>query len=149
MEKQKMNEVQFVIPGQPVAKGRPKVDSRGKFARVYTPEKTANYEGLVAHSAQAAMNGRKLFSGPVAVELDIRVSIPASWSGKRKSMAQRGEVAATKKPDADNVEKAVFDGMNGVVWVDDVQVVQVSKRKRYADVPGVVVIVRELDLLPA
>jgi len=27
-----------------------------------------------------------------------------------------------------------------------VQVVQVSKRKRYADVPGVVVIVRELDL---
>lgn len=149
MEKQKMNEVQFVIPGQPIAKGRPKVDSRGKFARVYTPEKTANYEGLVAHSAQIAMNGRKLFSGPVAVELDIRISIPTSWSGKRKGMAQRGEVAATKKPDADNVEKAVFDGMNGVVWVDDVQVVQVSKRKRYADVPGVVVIVRELDLLPA
>ena len=144
-----MNEVQFVVPGQPVAKGRPKVDARGKFARVYTPEKTVNYEGLVAHSAQTAMNGRQLFSGPVAVELDIRISIPASWSGKRKDMAQRGEIAATKRPDADNVEKAVFDGMNGVVWVDDVQVVQVSKRKRYADVPGVVVIVRELDLLPA
>ncbi len=39
--------------------------------------------------------------------------------------------------------------MNGVVWVDDVKVVQVSKRKRYADVPGVVVIVRELELLSA
>lgn len=144
-----MNEVQFVVPGQPIAKGRPKVDARGKFARVYTPEKTVNYEGLVAHSAQTAMNGRQLISGPVAVELDIRISIPASWSGKRKGMAQRGEIAATKRPDADNVEKAVFDGMNGVVWVDDVQVVQVSKRKRYADVPGVVVIVRELDLLSA
>lgn len=144
-----MNEVQFVVPGQPVAKGRPKVDTRGKFARVYTPEKTANYEGLVAHSAQAAMNGRSLISGPVAVDLDIRVSIPDSWSQKRKGLAQRGELAATKKPDIDNVEKAIFDGLNGVVWKDDVQAVQVTKRKRYADVPGVVVIVRELDLLPA
>jgi Holliday junction resolvase RusA-like endonuclease len=39
--------------------------------------------------------------------------------------------------------------MNGVVWIDDVQVVQVSKRKRYAETPGVVVIVRELELLLA
>ncbi len=36
--------------------------------------------------------------------------------------------------------------MNGVVWVDDAQVVQVFKRKRYAETPGVVVIVRELGL---
>ena len=36
--------------------------------------------------------------------------------------------------------------MNGVVWLDDVQVVKVIKCKRYAETPGVVVIVRELDL---
>ena len=35
--------------------------------------------------------------------------------------------------------------MNSVVWVDDVQVVEVSKRKRYAETPGVVVIVREMN----
>ena len=139
-----MEEVMFVIPGQPIGKGRPKVDTRGKFARVYTPEKTANYEGLVAHSAQAAMNGRPLFLGAVSVQLDIRLRIPASWSLKRQGMASRGEVAPTKKPDIDNVEKAIFDGMNGVVWKDDVQVVEVSKLKRYAETPGVVVIVREL-----
>lgn len=144
-----MEEVMFVIPGQPIGKGRPKVDARGKFARVYTPEKTANYEGLVAHSAQAAMNGRSLFLGAVAVQLDIRCPIPASWSLKRQGMASRGELAPTKKPDIDNVEKAIFDGMNGVVWKDDVQVVEVSKRKRYAETPGVVVIVRELPVGPA
>lgn len=144
-----MNEIQFVVPGNPVGKGRAKAARRGKFITMYTPEKTANYEGLVAHSAQVAMNGRPLISGPIAVELDIRISIPASWSGKRKGMAQRGEIAATKKPDIDNVEKAIFDGLNGVVWKDDVQAVHVSKRKRYAETPGVVVIVRELEMLPA
>lgn len=41
------------------------------------------------------------------------------------------------------MEKAIFDGMNGVVWKDDVQVVEVRKRKRYAETPGVVVIVKE------
>ena len=144
-----MNTIVFTVPGQPIGKGRPRVDGRGKFARVYTPEKTANYEGLIAHSAQAVMAGRPLISGPVAVEIDIRLQIPASWSQKRKAMAVSNAIAATKKPDIDNVEKAIFDGMNGVVWVDDVQVVQVAKRKRYADVPGVVVVVRELELEPA
>ena len=144
-----MSEIQFTVPGQPVAKGRPKAARRGKFITMYTPEKTANYEGLVAHAAQVAMNGRSLVSGACSVELDIRLMIPESWSNKRKLLAMNGSIAPTKKPDIDNVEKGIFDGMNGVVWKDDVQVVQVTKRKRYADVPGVVVIVRELDMQPA
>lgn len=35
--------------------------------------------------------------------------------------------------------------MNGVVWLDDAQVVKVMKCKRYAETPGVVVIVHELN----
>lgn len=35
--------------------------------------------------------------------------------------------------------------MNGVVWLDDVQVVRVIKCKRYAETPGVDVFVRELE----
>lgn len=141
-----MNEIKFTVPGQPVAKGRPKVARRGKHVTMYTPEKTANYEGLVAHSAAFAMAGKDLIKGAVSVDLDIRLQIPASWSKKKQQQAADGLIAATKKPDADNVEKGIFDGMNGVVWIDDVQVVQVSKRKRYAATPGVVVIVRELNL---
>ena len=37
----------FVIPGEPVAKGRPKFSTRGGFVKAITPEKTANYETLV------------------------------------------------------------------------------------------------------
>ena len=138
------NQINFTIPGQPVGKGRAKAARRGKFITMYTPEKTASYESLVAHAAHVAMSGKSLIAGAVFVDLDIRLQIPASWSKKKQQQAAEGLIHATKKPDADNVEKAVFDGMNGVVWVDDVQVVQVSKRKRYAETPGVDVIVREL-----
>lgn len=139
-----MSEIIFTVPGQPVGKGRHKAARRGNHISMYTPAKTANYESLVAHAAHIAMAGKSLIAGAVFVDLDIRLQIPASWSKKKKQQAAEGLIAATKKPDADNVEKGIFDGMNGVVWVDDVQVVQVSKRKRYAETPGVVVIVREL-----
>lgn len=148
----------FTVPGQPVGKarhrsaplmrgGKPVIGKGGRPVVIqHSDEKTANFEGLVAHGAQVAMRGRALVTGPVAVELDIRLQIPASWSKKRKGLAVAGRVGATKKPDIDNVEKAIFDGMNGVVWADDVQVVQVTKRKRYAETPGVVVIVRKLEM---
>ena len=138
-------EIQFVVPGQPVAKGRPKFARRGKFVTTYSPAKTVNYEGLVAHSASVAMAGRSLIQGAVSVELDIRLQIPESWSKKKQKMAIDGLIAATKRSDIDNITKGIFDGMNGVVWRDDGQVVEASQRKRYAETPGVVVIVRELD----
>lgn len=144
-----MNEVQFVVPGNPVGKGRAKAARRGKFITMYTPEKTANYESLVAHAAHVAMSGRSLIVGPVAMELDIRLQIPKSWSNKKQQQASQGLIAATKKPDCSNILKAIEDGLNGVVYVDDVQIVKSSQSKRYSQTPGVVVIVRELDLLPA
>lgn len=137
--------IRFTVPGAPVGKGRPKVASRGgRFAQLYTPEKTANYEGLVAHAGQVAMNGRDLIAGAVSVQLDIRLPVPASWSKRKQNAALDGQLLPTKKPDIDNVEKAIFDGLNGVVWNDDVQVVDVTKRKRYSAVPGVGVVVREV-----
>ena len=140
-----MTIVRFEVPGTPVGKGRPKVSTRGgKFARMYTPEKTASYEGLIALSARQAMGGRPLIDGPVDVSLMIRLAVPASWSKKKQAAALAGQVLPTKKPDADNVLKAVFDGMNGVVWVDDVQACGVVLRKRYAETPGVTVVVRKM-----
>lgn len=139
------NKVCFTVPGQPVGKARPKAARRGNFITMYTPKKTVNYESLVAHSAYMAMNGRSMFVEAVSVELDIRVQIPESWSKKKQMMAMSGALMPTKKPDIDNVEKGIFDGLNGVVWKDDVQVVKVLKRKRYHETPGVDVIICELN----
>lgn len=140
------NVIKFTVPGAPVGKGRPKVSTRGgKFAKMYTPEKTANYETMVALAAQQAMVGRTLLSGPVEVQMAILLPIPASWSKKKQAAAIAGQVYPTKKPDADNVVKAIFDGINGVVWNDDVQACDIVVRKRYAETPGVEVLVSPID----
>lgn len=140
------NVIKFTVPGAPVGKGRPKVSTRGgKFAKMYTPEKTTNYETLVALAAQQAMVGRTLLSGPVEVRMAILLPVPASWPKRKQAAALAGLVYPTKKPDADNVVKAIFDGINGVVWNDDVQACDILVRKRYAETPGVQVLVKPID----
>lgn len=137
--------VSFLVPGEPVGKGRPRVSTIAGHARMYTPAKTANYEGLIATSGSNAMAGRELLQGPVMVEIRVNLSVPKSWSKKKQAAALAGDVMPTKKPDFDNVLKAICDGLNGVVWKDDVQVVDVFARKRFGDTPGVQVRIVPLE----
>ncbi|CAB5279573.1 endodeoxyribonuclease RusA [Burkholderia multivorans] len=138
--------VVFVVPGKPVAKGRPRFVRRGPHVRTYTPEPTERYENLVKIAARAAMRDDEPYAGPVRLIVDIGVPIPASWSEKRQRAAAAGAIGATKKPDADNVVKALKDGMNGVVYGDDGQVVDLWVSKRYATTPGVRIEAIELNL---
>ena len=141
-----INTVSFIVPGEPQGKGRAKIVRIGGFSRMATPQKTVAYEGLVSHAAQQAMSGAAMFLGPCRIELDVLCSVPASWSQKKQREALEGSTRPAKKPDADNVLKAVCDGINGVVWKDDVQAVEVLLRKVYAATPGVRVRVASLDL---
>ncbi|MGN5479503.1 RusA family crossover junction endodeoxyribonuclease [Cupriavidus basilensis] len=77
----------------------------------------------MALAAEQAMEGRPPLAGPLYVEIDIVLAIPASWPKKRQALALAGRIGATKKPDASNILKAIEDGMNGVVFVDDSQIV--------------------------
>lgn len=129
----------FVVPGQPQGKGRSRIGRVGNHARMFTPAKTVAYEGLIAHAAAQAMDGAALMDGAVMVSLFMHCQIPASWSTKKRSAALSGSIFPTTKPDADNCAKAAFDGMNGVVFRDDVQVVECHIRKRYSDTPRLVI----------
>ena len=137
--------IAFTVPGAPQGKGRPKVVKIAGFTRMATPAKTVQYEGLVAHAAMQAMNGSPMLDAPAGVNVFIDAPIPASWSAKKQRMALAGEVLPTTKPDADNVVKAIFDGCNGVLWRDDVLVVDLRVRKRYAATPCVRVEVWRVD----
>ena len=136
--------VEFFVPGQPVGKGRPRATVRAGRARLYTPAKTEKYEARVALFAQQAMAGRPVIAGPVALSVTALFPIPASWPKKRQAAARAGTEHHTKRPDADNCAKAILDGLNGVVWKDDSQVVTLSIEKRYAEVPRVLVTVEEI-----
>jgi Holliday junction resolvase RusA-like endonuclease len=137
--------IQFTVHGQPQGKGRPRIGKVGDHARMFTPAKTAAYEGLIAHAAGIAMAGRSIIAGPVRVAVYIDCQVPASWSQKKQREALAGVVMPTGKPDSDNVIKAVYDGCNGVVWKDDAQVVDGAQRKRYSETPGVRVFITLAD----
>lgn len=129
--------IAFTVPGQPQGKGRPRVGKVQGQARMFAPEKTVAYEGLVALAARQAAAGRPLIEHAVAMNLFLDCQVPASWSKAKRARAIAGQELPTTKPDADNVVKAICDGLNGVLWRDDVQVVDLRVRKRYSDTPGV------------
>lgn len=146
---QQVDELRFTVTGEPVGKGRARSvtrqsKARGTFIAHITPQKTVDYEGAVAAAAREAMGFLPLFTGPLMLELRIYCGVAASWSKKRREQALAGEILPTKKPDADNVLKAVKDAMNAVVYSDDVQVTDVHMRKRFSDRPRVEVIITPL-----
>lgn len=138
--------ISFTVPGEPVGKARPRVTIAGGRAHAYTPAKTAAYEQLVAVYASAAMKKAPLLEHPVRVRLDIYCKVPGTWSKKRRTNALAGIERPAKKPDLDNVVKILADGMNGIVWVDDAQIVELSCSKHYALEPYVSVSVTSPEL---
>ena len=115
-----------------------------KSGHVFTPVKTVNYESLVALSYQNA-DGVNFEDAPVSVYILATFPIPKSTSKKKLSDIIREKVFPTKKPDCDNIAKAVCDALNGVAWRDDSQVVELSVAKRYTQYqPTVHVTIEEL-----
>lgn len=133
--------ISFTIPGVPVAKGRPRLTTRGGFARAYTPGKTRAYEADAAVVAAGAMGPNAPAEGALALALDVRLPVPPSWPSKRRLSALEGLTRPCGRPDIDNYAKALCDALNGIVWHDDAQVVRLTAEKRYSDDPGVGVVV--------
>jgi len=131
--------VRFTVPGEPTAKGRARSFVRNGHVAHYTPEKTARYENLVKLAAQQAMQGRAPVDGPLRLTVHAFFSIPASWSAKKRAAAVGKPVI--KKPDASNILKAIEDGMNGVVYIDDAQCAILRASKSYAEQPRVEIVV--------
>ena len=96
---------QFVVPGPPVAKGRPRF-SRG---RTFTPPRTVAYEAKVRAAARRARV--PLLAGPVVLEVDFYL-------------------ATARRVDLDNLVKGVADAINGAAYLDDAQVVRIVATKQ-------------------
>jgi Holliday junction resolvase RusA-like endonuclease len=128
--------IEFQIEGPPIGKGRPKAVRMGNAVRMYTPKKTAEYETDIAFKAAQLMGDIPPLETPVEVGVHAYYPIPASWSKKRQQAAMDG-LEIPGKPDLDNVAKAVLDALNGVVYVDDKQVITLWLTKRYSTFPHV------------
>lgn len=137
-----MTAITFTVPGEPQGKGRAKF-GRG---RTYTPAKTVAYEGLIALAAAPAMTGRAIMTGPVEVAFTATFSIPASAAKSKRAGMLAGTILPTKKPDLDNILKAIGDALNGVVFKDDAQIARLgSVLKIYGETPGLSVTITPIN----
>jgi len=127
----------FILWGEPVGKGRP----RFWQGHAVTPPKTKAYEKEVARIYK--MYGGEMMSGPVRIAVTAWYRIPKSASKKLKHQMEIGEVRPTKKPDIDNVMKIIMDGLTGVAYEDDKQVVEFRIDKFYDYEPKVTVLIEE------
>jgi Holliday junction resolvase RusA-like endonuclease len=133
--------IRIVLAGAVMGKQRPRFTQAGQ--QPYTPQKTVHYEARLAYAAQQAMAGRPLLSGPLRVDIDVRMAVPVSKPKKWQRQAVAGVIRPTKKPDIDNVSKFI-DALNLVVWSDDAQIVELSARKFYSESPALIVTVEEI-----
>jgi Holliday junction resolvase RusA-like endonuclease len=127
----------FTIPGAPVPKGRPRFGN----GHTYTPQKTRDYETLCAYS----YHGDKPCEGTLSVRLTFYMPIPQSATLRAQRAMRTGVMRPAKRPDLDNLVKAVLDGLNGVAWYDDKQIVELISAKHYSDEPRTEVEIQEID----
>jgi len=122
--------LRFTVPGVPVAKGRARFATVAGHARAYTPAATRSHEAWVRLHALEAIKGWTGYplDKPVAVRLVFYLPRPASRR-KRDTLPDR-------KPDLDNLEKAVLDALvlAGVI-LNDSRIVDLHSRKVYGQEP--------------
>ena len=127
----------FTVPGIPVAKGRPRVTIRGGRPRAYTPEKTEKYENLVRLAFREEFPDAEPAAGPISMVIRAYFPVPKSYSKKKKQLAVVGLL--------DNIQKAIQDGLNGVAFADDSQIVEYKAMKGFSLVPRADIIITELE----
>lgn len=128
--------VTFSIPGEPVAKGRPRFVRNGNFVRAVTPEKTAMYENLIKLEYER-IRGPFFEDEMIGVAITAYYSIPKSISKKKKDEILRNKIRPTRKPDIDNIIKIVCDALNGTAYRDDSKIVEINADKQFAEIPSV------------
>ena len=119
--------ITFTVPGEPVPQPRPRVSTRGGFARAYVPAKhpVHAYRQSLAAAARAA--GLSDTGEPLSVVIDAVFVRPKSHV--RKS-GVKPDAPKLPRPDVDNIAKACLDALQDVIG-DDTCVARLVIEKSY------------------
>ena len=131
--------IKLIIPGEPVAKARPRITKYG----AHTPAKTKNYESLVKE-LYFIKHGQTLLEGQLKAVIKAYFTIPKSTSKKRRALMLSGDIRPVKRPDWDNIGKIVTDALNKVAYKDDSQIVTATVEKYYSEKPRVEVEINKI-----
>ena len=122
-----MRPITFHVDGNPVPQPRPRVSTRGAFAKAYVPAKhpVHEYRSRIARAARAA--GLAWGDQPVTVAITATFGRPRSHYRK---VGVKPTAPPLPRPDCDNLAKAVLDGLQGVMG-DDTRVARLAIQKAW------------------
>ena len=121
---------------EPVEQARPRATKTRKGIRLYDPKKVSTYKKQLAMMCQFQYKKEPL-TGPLIVSLKFYRHIQSSVSKKERELRITGAHRPIVKPDTDNYIKSTLDGLNGLLWEDDNQIVKIVAEKYYSDHPRV------------
>ena len=133
------NRIKFVVLGKPFGQKRPRAVRMGKFIRMYSPQENISYKQNVVEAYLQAIKGTNLTSDgknttygkkPLVIEIQAFFKKP-KLTKKQEALDLVEDRFPTKKPDSDNIGKAILDGLNGVAYDDDASVVRLTIDKFY------------------
>lgn len=125
-----MIEIKFTIPATPVAQPRQRHANIGGVVRNYVPKDNPVW----TFKAAAQMTLERFYTDapldyPLCVDVTFVMPRPKSMVWKSKPMTRS---PYGKKPDRDNLEKSLYDALNGLLWRDDSLICDGRVRKVYA-----------------
>lgn len=121
---------EFEVPGKIIGKGRPRLNSYTGV--VYTPTRTKDYESLVEQYFLLKYPRFKVLEGRIKVNIIAYFSIPKTTKKSDINEMLENNISPTKKPDIDNIVKAILDSMNKFAFKDDNQITKLEVEKKYA-----------------
>lgn len=139
--------MRFEFDIEPVEQARPRATRFGKSIRIYDPKKVTVFKRQLGRLARQATQERclKPFDGELTVRFEFYRPVQASISRKERDRRLSGIHRPTVKPDLSNYIKALEDGLNGIIWIDDNRIVQIVAEKKYSDRPHIVIEVNKVD----
>lgn len=145
----------FLYIGIPKAQPRPRFrhvqtkDGR-HISMAYDPKDAAQYKDNLR--AQITQQGPRLIERdvPIRLHIDCYLPRPRAHYNSKGLLKPNAPRYSTKKPDADNIKKAIMDSMTGIVWADDNQVADPHGPRKFYCAPGeqprVIITVEEIPL---
>ena len=121
---------EFEVPGKVIGKGRPRLNSYTGV--VYTPTRTKDYESLVEQYFLLKYPRFKALEGRIKINIIAYFSIPKTTKKADINEMLENNISPTKKPDIDNMVKAVLDSMNKFAFKADNQITKLEVEKKYA-----------------
>lgn len=143
------NVIQFFAPGEPKGQPRPRAVSINGSIRMYTPSIVKPWRTSIKVAAiNAGIMPARPIAGPISVNLGFVFERPKSHfrSGKYSHELKPGTIEDhIKKPDVDNLSKAVLDVLTELkFWHDDSQVTSLLSSKNFGDNQGCQISISEI-----